>query len=325
MGKGTPIDINIDEPRYDQDTYIGRAKHFFQTTNPLNIFVTNTRLEEAKCLLTKYRLKLPLPPGTTEEDLWRAKIIYDSAYHPDTGEKMFLVGRMSFQMPGNMLICSGMMTFYKSWAAVVFWQWFNQSFNAVVNYTNGSGESTFTEKQLFGAYMAATGGAVGTALGLNHVLRNAPPLFGRWVPLLAVIVANCINIPAMRMQELQNGTPVFDSNNNELGYSRRAARKGILQVIVSRIFMPMPALGLTPVLMNHLDKKGILGKYPWISLPTNVGIVGLFVVIVNPLACAFFKQKARMEVDKLEPEVRASVVEKFSGAPPDYVYFNKGL
>lgn len=142
-------------------------------------------------------------------------------------------------------------------------------------------------------------------------------------------------------RELQNGTPVFDSNNNELGYSRRAARKGILQVIVSRIFMPIPALGeieglsrirtkilvsgLTPVLMNHLDKKGILGKYPWISLPTNVGIVGLFVVIVNPLACAFFKQKARMEVDKLEPEVRASVVEKFSGAPPDYVYFNKGL
>jgi hypothetical protein len=55
MGKDTPIDINIDEPRYDQDTYIGRAKHFFQTTNPLNIFVTNTRLEEAKCLLTRYR------------------------------------------------------------------------------------------------------------------------------------------------------------------------------------------------------------------------------------------------------------------------------
>jgi hypothetical protein len=45
------------------------------------------------------------------------------------------------------------------------------------------------------------------------------------------------------LRELQNGTPVFDDKNNRLGNSTVAARSGILQVIVSRIFMPVPSMG----------------------------------------------------------------------------------
>ena len=41
-----------------------------------------------------------IPTGMTREDVWNAKYIYDSAYHPTTGELVFMPGRMSFQ--GNM-------------------------------------------------------------------------------------------------------------------------------------------------------------------------------------------------------------------------------
>lgn len=47
--------INLDAPRYEQSTFLGRAKHFFTITDPRNILRTAKELDEAKDILIKYR------------------------------------------------------------------------------------------------------------------------------------------------------------------------------------------------------------------------------------------------------------------------------
>lgn len=116
---------------------------------------------------------------------------------------------MSFQVPGNMFITGSMMTFYKSTPAVIFWQVANQSFNAVVNYTNRNASVKVTDEMLASAYFAATSASVITAVAFNKIISSSPTLsagmIGRFVPLLAVAAANCVNIPLMRQQEIKEG------------------------------------------------------------------------------------------------------------------------
>jgi hypothetical protein len=125
----------------------------------------------------------------TEENIWRAKQLYDSAFHCQTGEKLFVMGRMSFQVFGNMIISGCMMAFYKSTPAVIFWQFANQSFNAIVNYTNRNASAGVTNEQLGTAYAAASSASVLTAVGFNKIIASSPTLsagiIGRFVPLVA--------------------------------------------------------------------------------------------------------------------------------------------
>ncbi|XP_034255722.1 sideroflexin-3 isoform X2 [Thrips palmi] len=314
--------INLDLPRYDQSTYWGRAKHFFTVTNPLNVLASESELDRAKDIYLRYKNGENIP-GVSEDELWRAKNLYDSAFHPDTGEKMLLIGRMSAQVPMNMTITGCMMTFYKSTPAVFFWQWVNQSFNAIVNYTNRSGSTPITLEESGVSYALATSGAVLTALGLNSMAKKAPPLVGRLVPFAAVAAANCINIPLMRRRELKQGISLTDKDGGRIGQSAIAAQKAIAQVTFSRIGMAVPSMVLTPVLMNALEKRGFLRRFPWANAPIQTLFCGLCLTFATPMCCALFSQRAAIAVDQLEPELQEEINKMKN--PPKVVYYNKGL
>ncbi|XP_074100178.1 sideroflexin-1-3 [Cotesia typhae] len=316
--------IDLEKPRWDQSTYLGRAKHFFNLTNPLNVFASDSELDRSREIVSKYRKGESLESlKITEDELWKNKYLYDSAYHPDTGEKMLVIGRMSAQVPMNMFITGCMLTFYKSTPAVVFWQWFNQSFNAVVNYTNRSGASPIPTETLVRSYVGAVGGAVITALSLNRLARRAPPLAGRLVPLAAVAAANCVNIPLMRITELQEGIELQNEEGEKFGNSKKAAREAIASVTMSRILMASPSMVLSPILMNFLDRRNMLAKAKWAAAPIQLAVCGVCLTFATPLCCALFAQRVPVTIDHLEPEVQEAIRAK--SPTINMLYYNKGL
>ncbi|KAM3727106.1 Sideroflexin-1 [Dirofilaria immitis] len=313
---------DISKPRWDQSTFAGRARHFFVTTNPLNLFISRERLEEAKKIVLDYKHEHKVPEKLTVNELWHAKQIFDSAYHPTTNELMVLPGRMSCQVPGNMLLTGGMLTFYKSPSAVIFWQWLNQSFNAVVNYTNRSGDSV-SNKTLLVSYVCATSAAVTAALGLNSLVKSMSPFIGRLVPFFAVAAANAVNIPLMRSKELMDGIAINDENGNQVGTSKKVARIAITNVTVSRIGMATPSFFCIPLLMNQIVKTNWYQKRPWVSAPIQTVVAGFILTFATPLCCAIFPQISSIETKHLEPEVQNEINKLHN--PPERVYYNKGL
>ncbi|XP_078324708.1 sideroflexin-2-like isoform X2 [Crassostrea virginica] len=270
------------------------------------------------------------PPGTTVSQVRRSQQLFLSAFHPDTGELQNVIGRMSFQVPGGMVLIGAMVTFYRSNTAVIFWQWANQSFNALVNYTNRNAAADISQKQLGFAYVSATSCALITALGLKAFLaQRTVPMLQRFVPFAAVCASNVVNIPLMRQSEIVDGVIVTDEENNVVTKSRYAALKGISQVVFSRIVICSPSMVLLPILMERMEKTAFMLRYGrYVNAPIQILLSGLSLVVMVPVGCAIFNQRCSITVDKLkifDSEAYEEVKTKYGINIPQKLYFNKGL
>jgi tricarboxylate carrier len=317
--------FTLNKPRYDQDEYKGRLRHFLDMIDPRTLFVGESELNEATDLLKQYETG-KLPAGVTDDDLWAAKKKRDSIIHPVTQEPMFLPGRMSAFVPMNVPIAYGMLTMSDTPLRTVFWQWMNQSYNVVNNYTNRSGADV-DMPELMKAYGAAVGVSCSIAVAAGHLVNNGPPIFkamGLFVPYFAVICAGSSNVAFTRMEEVNKGVPILDSAGNQLGISKVAGFEGVKNTVLSRsCFLPIFPLVLPPLIMSAAHRMKAVRTSRPIALAVELMAITACMSMGLPAAIAIFPQNMSIAVTSLEPEFQG-LMDK-DGNRLEHVFYNKGL
>jgi hypothetical protein len=180
--------------------FFTRFKHYINVTNPSSLIYSTEQVKAAKESLTKENL-------SQAEFEFNTNLV-NAAVHPVTGEVIPRLFRVSAIAPVNIPLIFAMLACPASNVpGTLFLHWLNQSYNTACNYANRSG-SEQPLSDLVKPYLLAVSSACALAYGMGKVISTAGPL----VPCLATAAANVSNIAFTRMDELTQGTPVFDED-----------------------------------------------------------------------------------------------------------------
>ncbi|GKT47867.1 putative monoglyceride lipase [Colletotrichum spaethianum] len=341
MSASLPGSRELPASQHDLNTYWGRVRHNMGLTDPSTLLVGSTGLEQAKSLLTDYKLgKIP----TMTPDLWKAKKVVDSTLHPDTGEPVLLPFRMSAFVLTNLVVTAGMLQPGLGTAGTIAWQVVNQSLNVAINSANANKSSPLTWRKLGESYAMAVSVSCGVAVGLNKLvprLRNLTPAtrttLTRLVPFAAVASAGFLNVLLMRGEEMRTGIDVFPvlsdaerarkekeegegaGQPQSLGRSKKAAQIAVGETAASRVFNSTPIMVIPPLVLVRLQQQQWLKQRPRLVVPINLGLILVTSYAVLPLALAVFPQRQSISADKLEPEFHGR------GGEGGLVVFNRGI
>uniref|UniRef100_A0AAF5RXY9 Sidoreflexin n=1 Tax=Wuchereria bancrofti TaxID=6293 RepID=A0AAF5RXY9_WUCBA len=314
----------LNKPRFPQHTFLGRYLHFLDVIDPRTLFTSEEKLRSSIELLNNYKMgKIQF---VSDQQLWEAQKIKTAILHPDTGDKILPPFRMSGYVPFGWITVTGMLLPNPSWFSILFWQWLNQTHNALINYSNRNATQEQSSLQYINAYCAAVSSASIVAMGLTTLIKRTEKLnpikrliIQRFIPLPATSFASSLNVLCMRWNELQNGINVYDCNQNVIGVSKIAAKKAIKDTTLTRAFLPIPLLMIPPCVMPFLERH-----YRWVTKSTKHHVfISAAVCIFSfafslPISLAIFPQESRILCDHLEPEIRKNTTQ-------EYLFYNRGL
>mmetsp|Transcript_13341 Transcript_13341/g.29414 ORF Transcript_13341/g.29414 Transcript_13341/m.29414 type:complete len:283 (-) Transcript_13341:109-957(-) len=234
-------------------------------------------------------------------------------------------------VPFNGPVCVAMVA-SSSTPALLFWNWANQSQNALVNYFNRNASSDVTNEEIIKSYTIAVGAAMSVAFGLaTFIKRSYDPATAqrmlRFVAFPASVAASSLNCYIVRSPEISTGVSLFDKDGKtvlEGDTSQVAAKKGVYATTASRALLPAPVYFLPPALMAAVSPiRRLTEKNPRLSVPITTFLLMISFGIGLPATIAVFPQISEIEVDKLEEKYQN--LKDDQGKPIQRLYFNKGL
>lgn len=86
-----------------------------------------------------------LTPIEDIQQMRKAQTVLRTAIHPDTGEFIPWPMRMSSFIPVNLPISYGMIIVAPTPVNTIFWQFLNQTYNAMINYGNRNASSSYSK------------------------------------------------------------------------------------------------------------------------------------------------------------------------------------
>ncbi|CAH0518467.1 unnamed protein product [Peronospora belbahrii] len=322
--------FSLDKPRHDTSTYVGRWCKFAELMSPKWLLLSSEQIQYSKQMLEDFRNGELSPGHISDAELWYHRQVYEAAVHPQTGETIPALFRLSAFVPVNIPICVGMLLAPPTLKNTIFWQWINQSYGAGFNYANRNASSEQDNLTILKSYATATVVSCTTAVGLGKMVKNAKRLspstrsfLGKMVPFVAVASAGAFNAVSMRFNEFREGIDIMDEHGEVHGRSVAAGRQSLGQVALTRIALPMPILLLPPYLFGVMQKNIVMPKGKYSKLTAELVVLTLCLWGAMPSAVALFPQTGTISASSIEEEFQSRVDRH--GQPIRHFMYNKGI
>ncbi|XP_068184263.1 sideroflexin-4 isoform X5 [Antennarius striatus] len=248
-----------------------------------------------------------------------------SAVHADSGATLPLPFRppafLLMSMP--LVLCSSLP--HKNVTPALFWQFVLQSYSARFNFIHGN--STSQQKaSLNGLLLIAGTVSYTTCAGalpqiiinrLNIRIPSVQNFFRTALPVPLSALLAFANVYTVRSEETDTGIKVYDSNGNQVGFSKAAGVKAVRETALSRAVMFGTTAAFPNLLALLFRKRVPQGSALKAILLRNMGCLFALGLMI-PISFSLYPQLGTIKREMVEEELRTA-------AADGQLYYHRGL